>query len=276
MLNKSFALALGLLLLSCSTPSRDEKPIVSSPYTMDIQVVWDIDTSLVDKFNKYVVDETVPRVAEFKVGMSFPQIFPGLILLSTRFAEREKPEAMSFCYDTLSGRFYQIIDRSFETDFNEIISGRFENGISEEQAFWIAACAIYMRHHPKVIVCRAADLFLEPRLRAYMNETYTPRPGRPQKEFSNLWWGWVAFPSANNDYRGLYSVYRDSIMDDDILQDIPDGTFGVPTVEKDGIYYVVTFFGLPGGQGGEIHRYRLRIASDGRLHRESSELVFYY
>jgi hypothetical protein len=276
MLNKSLAIVLALLLLSCTTPSRNEEPVVSSPYTMDIQVVWDIDTSLVGKFNKYFVDETVPRVAEFKVGRSFPQIFPGLILLSTRFAEGEKPQAMSFCYDTLNGRFYQIIDGTFETDFNEIIGERFEDGISEEQAFWIAACAVFMKDHPKMIICRAADLFLEPRLRDYMNETYTPSPGRPQKEFSNLWWGWVAFPSANNDYRGIYSVYQDSIMNNDFLQDIPDGTFGVPTVEKDGIYYVVTFFGLPGGASGEVHRYRLRIASDGRLHSTSTEVVFYY
>lgn len=276
MLNKSLALVLGLLFLSCSTPSREEKPVITSPYTMDIQVVWDIDTSLVGKFNKYIADETVPRVAEFRVGKSFPQIFPSLILLSTRFVEGERPEAMSFCYDTLSGRFYQIIDRSFEADFNEIIAGRFEDGISEEQAFWISACAVYMRYHPKVIVCRAADIFLEPRLRDYMNETYTPRPGRPQKEFSNLWWGWDAFPSANNDYKGLYSAYRDSMMNSDFLQDIPDGTFGVPTVEKDGIYFVVTFFGLPGGASGEVHRYRLRIASDGRVHRSSAEVVFYY
>gem|GEM_PF-5929602 len=276
MLNKSLALVLALLLLSCSPASRDEEPVVSSPYTIDIQVVWDIDTSLVGKFNKYIVDETVPRVAEFKVGKSFPQIFPGLILLSTKFADGERPEAMSFCYDTLSGRFYQLMNRSFETDFNEIVGERFEGEISEEQAFWIAACAIFMRYHPKVIVSRAADIFLEEHLRTYMNETYTPSPGKPQKEFSNLWWGWSAFPSANNDYRSFYNAYRDSIMNNDFLKDVPEGTFGVPTVKRDGIYYVVTFFGLPGGESGEVNRYRLKIALDGRLHRASSEIVFYY
>jgi hypothetical protein len=276
MVNKSLALVLALLLLSCSPASRDEEPVVSSPYTIDIQVVWDIDTSLVSMFNKYIVDETVPRVTEFKVGRSFPQIFPGLILLSPKFAEGKQPKAMSFCYDTLSGRFYQLTSTSFESDFNEIIGERFESGISEEQAFWIAACAVFMSYHPKVIVSRAADIFLEKYLRVYINETYTPSPGIPEKEFSNLWWGWDAFPSASNEYRSFYNAYRDSIVKNDFLKDIPESTFGVPTVEKDGIYYIVTFCGLPGGVSEEVHRYRLRIALDGRLDRTSSEVVFYY
>jgi len=276
MVNRSLALVLALLLLSCSTSKRKEKLIESSPYTLDIQIVWDIDTSLVEKFNKYVVDERVPKIETFKVGRSFPQIFPTLVLLSPAYEEGQKSEAMAIFYDTLSGRFYQIAGPSFETDFSEMVGDRFEDGINEEQAFWIAACAVFVMYNPKAIVCRGADFFLEPRLRAYINETYTPQPGTPQKEFSTLWWGWVAFPSANNDYRSLYNAYLDSIVGNDFLQDIPDGTFEVPTVEKDGIYYVVTFFGLPAGWGGEIYRYRLRIASDGRLHRESAEVVFYY
>jgi hypothetical protein len=274
MLNRKTALLLMASLLSCSAPQREPKPLESSPYTLDIQIVWDIDTSLVDRFNKYVVDESVPRVTQFRLGKSFPQIFPSIVLLSATYERR--PEAMLLCYDTLSGRFFQIVDRSFEIDFNEVIGDRFEDGINEEQAFWIAASAMFMKYHPKLIVSRPADIFLEPRLRDYISETYTPEPGRPGKEFSNLWWGWSAFPSANSEYRKLYEAYKDSIAGNEFLQDIPEGTFTLPTVEKDGIYYIVTFFSIPAAIEGEVHRHRLSIASDGKLHRESSEVVFYY
>jgi hypothetical protein len=276
MLVKAVAAFLTVLLLSCAAPKQEEQPIISSPYTLDIELTAKVDTSLVDMFNTYVIDDRIPLITAFGSARVFPQIFPGLRLLSPDFIEGETAEAMSICYDTIRGRFYVIPDRIFMREFNEMVGDRFEDGITEEQAFWIAACAVYMKYRPRLITCRKADVFLEPRLRHYINETYTARPGRPQKEFSSLWWGWMAFPSANNDYRTFYSTYRDSILNDESQRDMPDDIIGIPEVTRDGSHFIVTFFGLPPGRLNEINRYRLRLTSEGHIRRETSDIVFYY
>ena len=192
-----------------------------------------------------MLEEDIPRVKRFMLARLFPQIMPDVMLLSTDFVKDSTFEPMSICYDTTAGRFFSVKHRTICEDFSEITQGRFGNEINDTTAFMIGAIAVYMKYHPKVIVCRKADLFLVPRLRTYINRTYTADSGGSGKEFSSDWWAWMAFPSANNDYRSFFSAYRDSIANAEFLRDIPDGVIGAPTVTKQGIYYEVTIFGLP-------------------------------
>ncbi len=275
-MNRYYILAiLFLFVLSCSGKKDATDDSVSSQYTLFVERTRDFDTLYVEQFNSAFAGSGIPRVEKFMFGLTFPQILPDVMVFAHQFEPGKSFEAVSICYDSVQRRYYALTDRSFEQDFNDLISGRFEN-IDEDQAFLLAAVYVYIKHHPRMIVCRSADLFLETRLRPYMNDSFVPEPGIYQKEFSNDWWAWVAFPSANNEYRKFYDAFADSLKDAEFLRDIPEGTFGAPSVTKKGIYYEVIIYGLPIDGSHEVNRHKLRIAMNGRLHDESVETVYYY
>jgi hypothetical protein len=277
-MNRYHILAILLLLvLSCSGEKEEADALVSSQYTLLVEKTSDFDKSLVEQFNSAYAGSGIPRVERFYSALTFPQILPDVMVFAHQFESGKSFEAVSICYDSVQGRYYALMDRFFEQDFNDLIADRFEN-INEDQAFLLAAVFVYLNYHPRMIVCRSADLFLESRLRRYMNDSFVPEPRIYQKEFSNDWWAWTAFPSANNEYRKFHDSFADSLKDAKFLRDIPDGTFGVPSVSKKGIYYEVIIYGLPKltEDSNEINRYKLRIASNGRLHDESVETVYYY
>ncbi len=275
-MNRFCVLAILLLLvLSCSNKKETSDNLVSSKYTLLIEKTRDFDSTLVERFNTALAGSGIPKVVKFMYGLEFPEILPGITVFSHQYEPGKSSEALTICFDAVQERFYVLMDRSFDNDFNEMVVGRFEN-VDEQQAFKLAAVYVYISHHPRMIVCRGADLFLEPRLRHYMNESFVPEPGGYQKEFSNDWWAWVAFPSANNEYRRFYDTYSDSISEAAFVRDIPKGTFGVPTVTKKGIYYEVVFYGLPIDGSNEVNRYSVRVAMNGRIHDESVETAYYY
>ncbi|MBU1317979.1 MAG: hypothetical protein KKG33_04690 [candidate division Zixibacteria bacterium] len=265
-----------LAVVNCSSEKTEQRDIVSSQYTLDISSFFDIDSLLAIRFNDIELDERIPRVESFRKVVTYPEILPSIQLLLPKYELARPPSPVSICYDKASGRFYAVFERTLAADFSTMIEGRFGESISGIQAFRIAAAAVHMAYNPRLLACRKADLFLDSRLRRYINDTYTPVPGKQPKEFTSDWWTWEAIPSANNDYRNLYNVFKDSISEASFLKDIPDGAVGVPTVEKQGLYYQVIIFGLPPGAAREVMRYKFRIAEDGRIHSLNADVVYYY
>jgi len=275
MMRRCLVVLLTLSMIGCSEQNKTQEEITASPYSLEITTNHSTDTSLVSKFNSSVFDDRIPDIKKIQFATVFPEILPEIMVLSCRFGENVPTETVEICYDTIQDRFYNLFNRHFLNHFNEMLEGRFNGDITEEEAFKIAAVVIYIKYKPKGMVCRSADLFLYPRLRSYINKTFTPIPGEQPKEFSTTWWAWSAFPSAQNEYRNLYSTYADSIAANETLRDIPDGTLGFPEVTKKGIYYEVTIIALPPHPENEVVRYRVRVASDGRVHKEKVEVVYY-
>ncbi len=269
------ATALVLILASCSEKSSSGNQIPVSSYDLTIVYSRDLDSNLAADFNKRNVDDLIPRVERFQSSREFPGAFPGVKLLSARF-QRPPAENLDIFYDESADRFYSIFGKYFATAIGELSAGRFESGITERQAFEIAALAVYLKYSPRMLVCRKADLFLESRLREHINQTYAQKSGESPKELSTEWWVWSAFPTANEDYRRLLARYRDEIEKSPFIDEIPDGVIDLPAVKKEGLYYEVSMCGLPPGNAREIVRYRTRVAYDGRLHEIEEEVVLTY
>jgi len=265
-----------LIVVNCSGDKIEQRDFVSSQYTLEIASSHDVDSSLAVRFNDIELDERIPRVESFRKITTYPEILPSIQVILPKYELARPPSPVSICYDTTSGRFYAVFRSTLPADFSTIIEGRFGESISGIQAFRIAAAAVHMAYNPRLLACRKADLFLDSRLRRYINDTYTPVPGKQPREFISDWWTWEATPSANNDYRNFYNAFRDSIREASFLKDIPDGAIGVPTVEKQGLYYQVIIFGLPPGAAREVMRYKFRIAEDGRIHSFNADVVYYY
>jgi hypothetical protein len=204
-----------------------------------------------------------------------PEYFPDLRILTSQFEAGSSRRPSAVCYSTTERRFYLLSEQFFERDFNELISGRFEN-VDDKQAFAIAALAVMLHFSPKIIVTRPADILLESHLREYINDSFIPDSTNWGTVMSTIWWAWEAFPSANNEYRKFFNAYKDSIESSDFLKDLPEDLVGPPEVSKRGIYWEVQFYGIPSSIEPQIVRYWLRVADDGRLHELSEEPVYYY
>jgi hypothetical protein len=270
------AVIIGLAVVGCSGKRAELTTIQSSRYTLKVNAEWDLDSTLATRFNDAQVDEDVPMVKAFKRAISFPEILPNIELLTPDYKIAEPMRPLSICYDTTSGQFFVIHHNKLMVEFNRMIQGRLGDTINEMQAFRIAAVIVYMVYKPRSLVYRTADLFLASRLRRYINDHYTPQPGRVLKEFSTDWWVWEAMPSANNDYRQLYKAYQDSMASAKFLSDIPEEALGMPQVERNGLYYDVVMFGLPTGAAREIHRYKFRLALDGQLRSSADDIAYYF
>lgn len=264
-----------IILAGCGGGQVDLSPVEPSEYYLNLEMDYDIDTSLVSTFNTQVYDDRIPTVTRFSRSVSFPDAMPGILVLSHRFEADARTEKITICYDSTAGRFHPMVWTGFKHDFNGMVEGRFGDQIDASKAFDIAAVAVYLFHKPKLIVCREADIFLMPRLRDYVNKTYPPISGEVRKESITEWWTWYAFPIANNEYRNFYNAYLDSLKAAEFLKEIPETAYKPPSVEKSGLFYVVTMYGVVSSVSNELVRFKVILGENGRVDKIEADVSYY-
>jgi hypothetical protein len=263
-----------IMFLACTGGNREVNPPESATPLLVYTKSPGADSTLADQYNTHVPSE-YQRVKRFTSTRVVPSILPQVQILDGQFESSGGVRPLAVCFDSEDFRFFLLTRQDFDQEFNLMMSGRFQE-IGAGQALTIGALAVMLKESPRMIISRPADLYLARRLRAYMNDSFIPDSTNWSTLFSNGWWAWNAFPSANSQYQKFFQTYQDSIKEADFLRDIPDDAITPPHAEKVGIYWEVQFCGLPAGVEAEIVRYVMRIADNGRLHELSAEPVYYY
>lgn len=253
------------IVCGCSGPDVTVEEPQAVPFEFDIERVDSPKPGLAENFNKYIVREDFYPVEEVSRGLMFPQLFDDVFFLIARF-EKGSPQTRAWvAYDTTTGRFYPVTREDALTGYNALLESKIEDTLSSKQAYYIGASLAVLQHGARALALRKEDLFLESRLRTYINDTYQAQPGERLDVFDRDWWGWEAFASVNNDYRRFFSAYKDSLARADFLRGVPPDVVGPPEVRKDGNDYYVKILALPAGSASKVQRYDYRISEDGRI-----------
>ncbi len=265
-----------VFVCGCSGPEVTVGEPRAVPYEFEIERVDSPKPGLAEDFNKYIVREDFYPVEKVSRGLMFPQLFDDVFFLIARF-ESGYPQARAWvAYDTTTGRLYPVTREDALTGYNALLESKIEDTLSAKQAYYIGASLSLLQHSARALALRKEDLYLESRLRTYINDTYQAQPGEPLDVFDRDWWGWEAFPSVNNDYRRFFSAYKDSLAKADFLREVPPDVIGPPEVRKDGRDYYVKILALPAGSARKVQRYDYRISEDGRILEMDATDAFVY
>ncbi len=272
---KSMFLFLALLVISCSSPKIEIEPPEPYPYTLTaVTPEVNLDSMFV-LYKKFVFDDRVPELAGLKNPVAFPEVLPNIVIVE---AERiqSAPGRVYTAFDTVATRFYNLTVNGFRDDFSELMRTTHPDGIDSLTAFRTAAVFMKLRSAVKYLVCRKADVYLAEKVDQFIQENYQPKPGVYNREFDRYWWGWQAFPTANNDYRQLFSKYADSMAVSPLIADIPEDAALPPRVVFDGRNYNIAIYYVNSSQQRTINRFDIRIKVDGTIEGYNDGQVYVF